>query len=86
MISGEKIEEKAGKIYKRFIGPNSVGMSKNLESAIRKALGVAILQNSKRHERLVMEWMIKRMETMPVDREVLTAMISIKESGIAENL
>lgn len=49
------IESKVEKIYKRFIGPNSLGMSKNLEKSIKRSLEVAITQCSKRQERAIIE-------------------------------
>lgn len=54
-INEEKVEKKVGKLYKRFIGPNSVGVSKNLENGIKKALRIAVIQNSKRHAHAVGE-------------------------------
>lgn len=51
----ERMEKKVEKFYKRFIGPNSIGMSGNLEAAIKKALGIALTQQSKRQERRLLE-------------------------------
>lgn len=46
---------KVDKLYRRFIGPNSIGMSKNLENGIRKALHIAVIQSSKKQERRILE-------------------------------